>query len=109
MNNQAPLIQEIDRFLTETGMGPSYFGKKAVNNSELVSRLRAGKRILVETDAAVRQFIVNNSPDAARSSDGSRSEVSLPANNVGTDSPNGNAGKPALDIPQINTNAGAGE
>ena len=80
MNNHPPLLHEIDRFLSATGMGPSYFGKKAVNNSELVSRLRAGKRVLVETDAAVRLFIAKNSPSATGcgSDDGS-----LPADQVG--------------------------
>ena len=38
-----PLLEEIEAFLAETGMGVSYFGKKAANDSNLVQRLRAGK------------------------------------------------------------------
>lgn len=51
------LLTEIEEFLTETGMGPSYFGKAAMNNSELVSRLRKGGRVWPETEQKVRAFI----------------------------------------------------
>ena len=51
------LIDAIDTFLAATGMGPSYFGKRAVGNSELVRRVRAGGRVWPETEAAVRDFM----------------------------------------------------
>lgn len=54
------LLQDIDAFLSETGMGESYFGKKATGNSELVSRLRAGGRIWPETEIRVRSFILTD-------------------------------------------------
>jgi len=58
MNSHAPsLIAEIERFLADTGMGASYFGKRAIGNSELVARLRAGRRTWPETESKVRQFI----------------------------------------------------
>jgi len=60
----ASLLTEIEAFLTETQMSPSYFGKRAVGNSELVVRLRAGttpagKGVIVrpETAAKLRDFI----------------------------------------------------
>ena len=53
-----PLLADIERFLTETNMGPSYFGKVAVGNSEVVHRLRAGKRVWPETEVKLRAFIV---------------------------------------------------
>jgi len=53
----SPLLAEIDAFLSETGMGASYFGKSAVGNSELVQRLRQGKRCWPETAQKVRAFI----------------------------------------------------
>lgn len=53
----SPLLVEIDAFLSETGMGASYFGKAAVGNSELVPRLRQGKRCWPETAQKVRAFI----------------------------------------------------
>ena len=64
MTNHTPLLQEIDRFIAATGMGESYFGKKAIGNSELVSRLRQGKSVLVKTDEAVRRFIRENGPSS---------------------------------------------
>lgn len=51
------LIEEIDAFLAETGMGASYFGKQATGNSEIVRRLREGRPILNETENKVRAFI----------------------------------------------------
>lgn len=53
----APILDEIDAYLRETGMGASYFGKVATGNSELVARLRAGGRVWPETEAKVRDFI----------------------------------------------------
>lgn len=50
-------LQEIEAFLAETGMGESYFGKRAAGNSELVSRLRCNRRVWPETEAKVRSFI----------------------------------------------------
>lgn len=51
------LISDIEAFLQESGMGPSYFGKKAVGNSELLPRLKNGGRVWPETELKVRNFI----------------------------------------------------
>ena len=51
------LLDEIDTFLAETGMGESYFGKRSVGNSELVSRLRKGRPVLNETERRAKEFI----------------------------------------------------
>lgn len=51
------LISEIEEFLSESGMGASYFGKAAAGNSEFVKRLRAGGRCWPETETKVRRFI----------------------------------------------------
>ena len=60
----ASLLADIEAFLAETQMSPSYFGKRAVGNSELVVRLRAGttpagKGVIVrpETTVKVRDFM----------------------------------------------------
>jgi hypothetical protein len=53
------LLEEIDAFLEETGMGESYFGKKGANNSELVGRLRRGGQIYRSTEKTIRQFMAN--------------------------------------------------
>lgn len=52
------LLSEIEAFLSETGMGESYFGKCAVGNSELVQRLRDGGRVWPETEAKARSFMM---------------------------------------------------
>lgn len=54
-----PLLAEIDAFLAETGMGPSYFGRAAVGNSELVARLKDGRRVWPETEEKARAFIAD--------------------------------------------------
>jgi len=58
MNKQSGnILFLVNGFLDETGMGPSYFGKKSVGNSELVGRLRNGREILPSTERRVRNFI----------------------------------------------------
>ena len=59
MYTHPSLLCEIDAFLSETGMGASYFGKKAASNSELVERLRNGGRVWPETEQKVRAFIAS--------------------------------------------------
>jgi len=51
------LLSEIRDFLAETGMGRSYFGKRATGNSELVQRLEAGGSVTLVTAAKVREFM----------------------------------------------------
>lgn len=51
------LRDEIRSFLTETGMSSSYFGKCAAGNSELVSRIEAGKTVTLRTAERVRAFM----------------------------------------------------
>ena len=56
------LLQEIEEYLSLTGMGEAYFGKKSARNSELVRRLRDGGRIWPETADRVRRFMAGNPP-----------------------------------------------
>lgn len=51
------LLSDIRTFLKDSGMGPSYFGKVACGNSELVERLEQGKTITLVTADKVRTFI----------------------------------------------------
>ena len=53
------LITEIKGFLAETGMAPSYFGKVAVGNSELVKRLERGSTITLKTAARLRAYMAD--------------------------------------------------
>ena len=56
-NYRPPILEEIDAFLAEVPMGESYFGKRAVGNSEIVARLRGGGRIWPETIDRLRAFM----------------------------------------------------
>ncbi len=56
-DQSAILLSKIDAFITDAGMGESYFGKRAVGNSELVGRLRNGRPVLQDTAAKVVEFI----------------------------------------------------
>jgi hypothetical protein len=60
------ILHEIDEFLRASGMGPTYFGKVAVGNSELVQRLREGRPILTSTAQRVRAFIDARNETAAQ-------------------------------------------
>ena len=51
------LLQLIERFLADTGMGASYFGQRAVGNSKLVRRLREGRSIELDTAHKVQRFM----------------------------------------------------
>ena len=52
-----PILEEVEAFLAQTGMSASYFGRLAVNNSELVKRLRNGQDITWRTSCRVREFM----------------------------------------------------
>ena len=43
------IIADIERHCRETGMAETTFGKKAVNDGKLLSRLRGGKSISIDT------------------------------------------------------------
>lgn len=51
------LIQEIDEFLAQSGLGEHRFGILAANNGRLVERLRSGGRVWPETEERIRQFM----------------------------------------------------
>lgn len=51
------LLQDINAFLRETGMAPTRFGKRAVNDAAFVRRLRAGRETTARTEQRVRQFL----------------------------------------------------
>lgn len=66
MNDTNPLLREIETFLAETGMGASYFGKKSIGNSEVVERLRSGRRVWPETEMKIREFMNDEFPKRQR-------------------------------------------
>ncbi|HTS41598.1 MAG TPA: hypothetical protein VMH84_13780 [Xanthobacteraceae bacterium] len=65
MNSQE-LLQEISDYCRQTGLAESTFGRRAVNDGKLASRLRHGGRITTETLDRIRYFMANNLSTAAR-------------------------------------------
>jgi glycerol-3-phosphate dehydrogenase len=58
MSIQSELLTEIEAFLTVRGdMAETTFGKLAVNDGKLVSRLRVGRNVTVGTIERTRQFL----------------------------------------------------
>jgi hypothetical protein len=55
------LLTDIHAFIRETGMGPSYFGKAACGNSELVERLEKGGTVTLTTAERIRSFMASRS------------------------------------------------
>jgi hypothetical protein len=58
MNEQ--ILQEITDFCRQRGLAESTFGRRAVNDGKLASRLRNGGRITTETLARIRGFMTSN-------------------------------------------------
>src|SRR5512144_1090660 len=64
--NAQELLQEISDFCRETGLAESTFGRRAVNDGKLASRLRNGGRITTDTLDRIRAFMAaNNGAHAA--------------------------------------------
>ena len=51
------LLADIERFLSQTGMGECAFGARAVNQGHLVARMRAGGDIGMTTASRIRDFL----------------------------------------------------
>lgn len=52
------LLTTIEAHCAARGMSVSTFGKLAVNDGKLVSRLRAGKTVTLDTVTSIQDFIV---------------------------------------------------
>jgi hypothetical protein len=64
--NAQELLQEISDYCRQTGLAESTFGRRAVNDGKLASRLRHGGRITTETLDRIRSFMATNRGHAAR-------------------------------------------
>src|SRR5215212_434337 len=60
------ILQEIADFCRHTGLAESTFGRRAVNDGKLASRLRHGGRITTETLDRIRGFMATNRNAGAR-------------------------------------------
>src|SRR6188508_2840691 len=64
--NAQELLQEISDYCRQTGLAESTFGRRAVNDGKLASRLRHGGRITTETLDRIRAFMTTNRNSVAR-------------------------------------------
>src|SRR5258706_15332996 len=60
------LLREIAGYCRRVGMAESTFGRLAVNDGKLVSRLRFGGRVTLNTVERVQSFIEHHQPSARR-------------------------------------------
>ncbi len=64
--NAQELLQEISDYCRQTGLAESTFGRRAVNDGKLASRLRHGGRITTETLDRIRNFMAANRQTSVR-------------------------------------------
>jgi len=62
MNEQ--ILQEISEFCRQRGLAESTFGRRAVNDGKLASRLRNGGRITTDTLERIRGFMTRSEDSA---------------------------------------------
>jgi hypothetical protein len=60
----ASLLRDIETFCRQAGMAESTFGREAVNDGKLCSRLRSGRNITLDTAARIRRYIASFNSDA---------------------------------------------
>src|SRR5258708_10240913 len=77
--NAQELLQEISDYCRETGLAESTFGRRAVNDGKLASRLRHGGRITTETLDRIRGFMASNRNAAGRPAVIPRTQDQMPA------------------------------
>jgi hypothetical protein len=59
MCDKEALLAEMHAFVNRTGMKPSYFGKQACGNSEVMARLNEGGDVYTGTAERIRKFMAN--------------------------------------------------
>lgn len=57
MSEHERLLIDIERFLTKTGMGPTQFSVESCGQRGLMTRLRRGEGVTLETADKVRTFM----------------------------------------------------
>lgn len=60
------LLDEIEAFLSASGMGETYFGRQAAGNTEVVKRLRSGRDVTTTTAERLRAYMAANPPASKR-------------------------------------------
>ncbi len=57
------LLRDIEAYCRQAGIAESTFGRHAINDGKLCSRLRAGKNVTLATAERVRTYIAENGPE----------------------------------------------
>ena len=57
MTARETLLAEIEAFLETSGLAPSAFGRMSLNDTALMTRLRAGSDVRTETADKLREFM----------------------------------------------------
>src|SRR4249920_681727 len=84
--NAQELLQEISDYCRQTGLAESTFGRRAVNDGKLASRLRHGGRITTETLDRIRGFMASNRNAAGRPAVIARAQDHTPPTSPGAPS-----------------------
>lgn len=66
MTAREQLLSEIEAFLVKQDMRPTMFGRLASNDTALVSRLRAGANVRLDTADNLRAFMSSYRPVSRR-------------------------------------------
>jgi len=60
MDYHGDLLQEIERFIAQQGMGETTFGLRAVNDGHFVRRLRERQNVTTDRLSRARDYIARN-------------------------------------------------
>jgi hypothetical protein len=66
MGIRESFLQEIDAFVTETGLAETTLGGRAVKDSRFVARVREGRGVSLESIERVREFMQDYRAEARR-------------------------------------------
>lgn len=81
MPNSSPshsLLSEIESYCRQAGVAESTFGRQAVNDGKLCSRLRDGKNVTLATAERIRDYIRQNAPPRSNGSGGESARAAPP-------------------------------
>lgn len=58
----SPLLDDVEQFLSTSGIAPTQFGKLSANDPNFVFELRAGRDYRRSTEQKIRDFMANYQP-----------------------------------------------
>lgn len=58
--SEATILSEAERFIADSGIPPTTFGRRAIGDANLIDNLRAGRELRRATEARVRHFMASH-------------------------------------------------